>query len=184
MSTVADIIRAIDAEGSTSWQIADEVAGLDEIDETTGKPLTLKAVADRIWTERGVEWSPTVLSAYRMTARAFDAQSRDWHAFSVYKELRAHPDKLLSWKPKNDGDILTVERARALRGGAAAAKKKPDAWKARVDRSLGAIAEVAEEDPLAVIEMLLAAIATLERTFATKLATARKSKTDGRLRAV
>ena len=169
MTTTADIIEAIDAEGGTSWAIADAVAGLDEVDDDTGKPLTLKQVAERIWNERGVEWSPKVLGTYRQTALAFPRESRDslpTPVFGVAKELRAHPDKLRGWAPKKEGDVLTVERARALRGGGTPAKPKPDAWKAKVDRALGVIVEVGEVDPAAVIEMLLLAVATLERRYA------------------
>lgn len=166
MSKIADIVRAIDAEGSTSWQIADELAELDEVDETTGKPITLAEVARRIYDERGVEWSPQALGKYRTTALTFPPDVRvDVYTFHAHMELRAHPDKLLGWKPKRAGDVLTVERARNLRGVSSAAKPKPDAWRAKVDRALGAIAVVAENDPGAVIEMLLEAIATLERTY-------------------
>lgn len=166
MSKVADIIRAIDAEGSTSWQIADEVAALDEIDETTGRSITLAEVARRIYDERGVEWNPVVLGRYRVTAIAFppeDGTSRS-HPFTVAKELRAHPEKLRNWRPKKPGDVLTGERARALRGGTrSAAKAKPDAWKAKVDRALGTIGNLAENDPPWTVDALRQTIGNIER---------------------
>lgn len=181
MSTVADIIQAIDAEGSTSWQIADELAGLDEVDEV-GRPLTLKAVAERIWIERGVEWSPRVLGTYRTTALAFPMEVRPslpTQTFTIACELRAHPDKLLGWKPKKETDVLTVERARALRGGGSTGKKDADAWKAEAKRAFGVIARVAENDPAFMIDMLEQTIASIRRSFPATL----KKGTNG-LRAV
>jgi hypothetical protein len=176
VSTVADVIRAIDEEGSSSWRIADELAALEE-------DLTLKQIAERIWDERGVEWHPAQLGQYRATALAFPIDSREslpTQTFSVAKELRAHPEKLLGWKPTKPGDVLTVERARALRGGGSSAAPKPDAWKAEAKRAFGVIARVAEHDPAFMIDMLQQTIAMIERSYPKALA---KGRPDG-LRAV
>jgi hypothetical protein len=164
MTKVSDIIAAIDAEGSSSWQIADAIAALDE-------PLTLQQIADRIWTELGVEWSPLTLGRYRATAIAFPIDTRvslPTQTFTIARELRAHPDKLRNWKPAKPGDILTVERARALRGGGSGGKTKPDDWKQQVNRALSVIDNVADNDPAWVIDALAQTIATLERRYPKK----------------
>ena len=124
MSTVDDIIRAIDHEGSTSWEIADEVAALDELDEATGKPLTLSRC-------RSGSRPNAVSSGRRSRSASIERPRRHFRIGSTTtdpqlhraQELRAHPDKLLNWKPKKTGDVLTVERARALRGRRA---RQPD----------------------------------------------------------
>ncbi len=166
MTKVADVIAAIDAEGSSSWQIADALAAIDEVDEK-GKPITLQVIADRIWDERGVEWSPAALGKYRSTAVAFPVGTRvPTVSFRGHMELRAHPKKLLSWKPKKDGDVLTVERAKALRGGGSSTSKpKPDEWKQKVDRALGTIGNLAEHDPLWTIDALEQTVATIRRQY-------------------
>jgi hypothetical protein len=166
MTTTVDVLAAIDAEGSTSWQLADTLATFDETDDA-GKPLTLKVLADRIWKKRGVEWLPSTLSAYRATAIAFppdDAVSR-LHPFTVAKVLRAHPDKLRNWKPKKDGDILTVERAAAMRGSSSAAKATPDAWRGKMKKAFTTIGELAENDPAFTIDMLEQTIAFVRRSY-------------------
>ena len=175
MSKVDDIIHAIDDEGASSWEIADELAALDELDEATGKPLTLEQVSKHIYSKRGVEWSPRTLGDYRKTAIAFPNALRSApHSFQVYRELRAHPDKLLAWKPKKDGDVLTVERARALRGGgSSSAKQKPGAWKDKVDRALSKVVDESENDPVWTIDALNDAIAEVERRHRRKLVKAR-----------
>lgn len=173
MSTVADVIAAIDAEGSTSWQIADEVAALEEVDPVTGKPLTLQQVADRIEADgRGHKWSPKVLSSYRATARAFPREERSslpTQTFVVAYELRAHPDKLRAWKPRSDGAVLTQERARALRGSASTSKAKTDAWRTELRRAFTTIARLAEKDPAFVLDMLEQTIGAVTRNHGKQL---------------
>ena len=170
MGTVADIIHAIDEEGSTSWAIADQVAALDELDETTGKPLTLAQVSDRIRGTRGVEWSPNVLSKYRTTALAFppsDVTARS-HPFTVAKELRAHPDKLREWKPTKKGDVLTQERAAALRGRSTASKMTQP-LPGRVKAALTRLEALVEEDPEFVLDTIDAMSAQWRRSFASRI---------------
>ena len=103
MSTVADVIAAIDAEGSTSWVIADQVAALDATDQD-GQKLTLKAVSAQIWDERGVEWTPQTLGKYRTTARAFPPDRRvHVYTFRAHMELRAHPGKVAAVEAEEVG---------------------------------------------------------------------------------
>lgn len=174
MTTLADVIAAIRTEDGTSWAVADAVAGLPETDEH-GR-LTLERIATAIYDETGTEWSTVTLGKYRATARAFPSGIRiPLHTFHVHMELRAHPAKLLGWTPKGPGDVLTVERARALRGPASAGKAKPDAWRTELKRAFTVIDRLAERDPVFVLDMLTQTIATVERTHGRALRKAGRS---------
>jgi len=181
MSTTDDVIAAIDAEGSTSWMIADVVAAFDETD-VNGKPLTLIALSQRIFKRRGLEWSPVVLGQYRATARAFPIESRDsmpTQTFGVAKELRAHPEKLVHWKPKKPDDVLTVERARALRGGTQGSKSatSPKSVEAQARQLVDKLDRLAELEPLVLVDLLSAMVDDWRQRYAKRIEKKRRGLT-------
>jgi hypothetical protein len=169
VSTVADVIAAIDAEGSTSWAIADQVAALDDID-ASGQKVTLEMVSSQIYVERGVEWTTSTLSKYRVTAIAFppDASVRTEHPFTVCLELRAHPDKLRKWKPKKPGDILTQQRARALRGGSSASQPA-NSTSAKLKRIVGQLETLVDDEPELVIDTIEALAVEWRRKYTKRI---------------
>lgn len=167
MSTIADVERAIrDADGS-GWQIADALAELPEVDDD-GTTLTLKVIAQRIWEDEGVEWSPAVLGSYRATAAAFPIALRSAIvSFQAHRELRAHPEKLTTWARRHPGKVLTVEAARSLRGPRSAAKQPT--IEARAGRLLRQLDDLVFDDPTTVLELVEEAAARWRAKYAKRI---------------
>lgn len=153
MNPVADLIETIAKADSSSWDIADHVAALPQRHEDGYRPF--REVADEIWERLGVEWAPTVLSKYAVTARAFpDGARAPSVSFISHVELRAHPDKFTKWVAKNPGKVLTQAAARNMRGGTSAPKKDREAWRVQAEKAWKTLDHLVENDPAYFIDAL------------------------------
>jgi hypothetical protein len=164
VTALDDVVEAIRAADDDGWAVADAIARIPPRGESGY--VTNEGIARYIATKHPTEYSPSYIGRMRQTADAFPVGNRfPTVPFTAHYILRRNPEKLVEWAKAHPNQPLSATEADKLRPKSAASTEKPDAWKQKVDRALGVIANLAENDPTWTIGVLEQAIATLEQQY-------------------